>query len=228
MRNGLPFRAAHFAFGGLANEPKRFGTTLASLRLKVQRGVRNMQLGTGVGAAGILAVLLMAAPGQGRAGGNGPTGPSGFRSSNVRTMTNTHTVIRDRARVAEQGTSSRPSSRLKAVTTSIPTTDGTHGSPSSGFRFLQRRSCRTMRPMGNPTCSWRRVRCFASSNRKAAHEICRAVTSSIASRNCLKAAPGFSCSGRLIGIQPAAGDAAAEANTDGFSIRYFTLLRVFV
>jgi hypothetical protein len=141
--------------------------------------------------------------------GNGPTGPtnSGFRSSSGRTTTSTHTVIRDHARVAGQGTSSRPSSRLKAVMTNTRTTDGTLGSPSSGVQFPRRRSCRIMRPMGNPTCSWRRVRCFASSDRKAAHEICRAVTTRLRAENRPRAAPRFSCSGHLMDMSLAVGNA---------------------
>jgi hypothetical protein len=106
-------------------------------RLEVELQGLNMQSRRGMCAAGIVAVLLMAAPGQVEREENGPTGPtnSGFRTWSVRTTTSTRTGIRDRGGVAEQVTSSRRSSRSRAPGTSTRTTNGTPGSPSSGFRF---------------------------------------------------------------------------------------------
>jgi len=156
---GCP-QGSPFCFRVLANGPGRFRYDPCITGLRFNAGSETCISEQGVCAAGILAVLLMAAPGQGRAGGEWPDGPNKQWFQKLERPDNDKHPYRD------------PRSRSCCGAGDIVKTK---------FRV-------------------------EGGDDKYPDDQC-AVTSSVASRNCLRVAPGFSCAGRLIDMRPAAGDA---------------------
>jgi hypothetical protein len=115
-------------------------------------------------ATGIVAVLLMAAPGPGRAGGEWPDGPNKQWFQNLERPDNNKHPYRDpRSRwCCGAGDVVKTKFKVEGAGDKHPDDQWYAWITEQWIPIPPDKSCRITRPMGNPICSWRRARCCAS------------------------------------------------------------------